>query len=640
MQEAALLERPSVLAVMKELQRLLDILQDPCRVDAENAECKGREAVTKEMETYVEKVRREAYEKGLQDGADEEKKISATLQDSLKREALANMNKKTDAQWKRELNDAVARAKSKAREEANTKANAEIRVAAQRASQENVENLIDVIYFALLFDHHSPWGYAERNTALHSVAGKHNVTPQDLEDISLAGRSLISHPPGIVMSHKDALVACKKRAFKLLHDPDSQAFPKQTALLSLKGSLTWSDIRKKIEPLKTSDFFVSPPFSVMSVIPAMPPTMPTMPLAGNALPIQLQPSTFEPNSQATHKSQEVSQKTSTALAEVSTGTADLSGSLPNDNSTVSDVSTGMLYQSDRNVAEKNQCFVNSMAVTTPEEAAKSGANLAQQFFPMRSEATYPISPSKNTTVATGNNAVELQKKQATGLHSHKNIAKKKSTITSPPSFTGDSDLGITAMESAEDPETLPAAAKLTSNSMPPKPLGKLRKGMDNNNCSKSSLVSRNQKPPMPSKELMQVEVTDVAKDTSTKDEQKIGAKIVMKKDNSPSKNDKDGEIKASKIDIRKQDYVEMQESLADNQKGVDRAKKNRQKHWRSGNRHINKNLSKDETTLQPRKAPTTEPDGTVQTQQSGKGHRRGQGLGKFQPKTQKPILSS
>ena len=493
MQEAALHDRPSVLAVMSELQRLMDILQEPCRLDAESAKCRERAVAAEEAEKALEKARDEAYEAGRKAAIEEAKQKALVGENNIK---TKDKSSKTESEWKKEIQSAVAKAKSQALQEARASNKADIRAAVQRAQQEVADTLIDLLYFAMIFDHQSPWGYVERGMALNSIssipAAAASITPQDLEDISLAGRSLIYVPPGIAMSHADALTHCKQVALGLVQQPNSSALSAPNVPMARRKSVTWKSLQSKIGVLKSSDFFNSPPGAMMGPMHPMHPSIAPLHTGAAALPLQMVPSTGTDGPiQGDQADDDALVDSESVVAQ--NGRATIAGpKMPNSSMDAPLPGAGVtvpMHTVPSVVGAAPVASVPLFLASTPEEAAKSGANLAHHFFPANaSVVSMPdesfhvrkgppfarkkygdgASPtrggfnsrheeSKMTRFANGNRQSfkgYRSKKTNMATGGHGSSLSNARALVSPPSFTGDSALGIAETDSFEDVESV------------------------------------------------------------------------------------------------------------------------------------------------------------------------------------------
>jgi hypothetical protein len=280
-QQNALLERPAVVAVIGELQRLMEVLQEPCRLDAEEAASKARSvAETKAAEGMQETLAR-AREEGAARAA---AAAAAAAEAAAARKPITPT--KTDAEWEQEREEAIAKTRAKALNEAHSQRKSEVRTATRKAAREATDSIVDLLYFAMVFDHLSPWGYSERSVALAHAAAvatspETAITPQDLELIAMTGRTLVTRPMGAVFSHADALRRCKEVAMQLVSEPDAPlAIPMHPVMAST--SITARQLLHKLAVLKGTEYFTGIPGTTsvpgLTIVPG-PPMAPPPPAA-------------------------------------------------------------------------------------------------------------------------------------------------------------------------------------------------------------------------------------------------------------------------------------------------------------------------------------------------------------------------
>jgi hypothetical protein len=239
MQANALLSKPSVVAVIEELERLLKVVEAPLKQEIEAARAIARA-----------------------EGAAE-----ATAAATLAAAVTPPKPQKSPKEWEKEKKAAV----TKARTEATIKAQAEAKITLENAIKDasvdaintTLQTVLEILYFSSLLDPYAPYS-AERNACLYSAhQSRSSLTQDEINTLCYVGRLLTMKAYYSPESHKDALAACKEVALRVISQPEEQVHP--TVQLGVTGKC----LKQTVEAIKALDFFTRGPGG-----PPLPPAMP------------------------------------------------------------------------------------------------------------------------------------------------------------------------------------------------------------------------------------------------------------------------------------------------------------------------------------------------------------------------------
>lgn len=260
-QQNVLNSRPIVCAIIDELEKLLVVLDQAISEETAliRAHC---------LQEAAEVVQIAQNEAAAALAAAQAETASAQAHAAALAAAAKNSRPtKPDEEWIQERNEAVAAAIKDTQRTTNERTKEQISTATSHVAQDTIDKLIDLLYFASLFDPFGPTAF-EGAYFLDSAAARYHkghssmehspekkesqsflpITREDLVIISAMGKLLLTRPFGTILSHKDALARCKESAKKVVMCPEE-------IFQGIEFRCCGKDLMAKIENLKYLDFF-------------------------------------------------------------------------------------------------------------------------------------------------------------------------------------------------------------------------------------------------------------------------------------------------------------------------------------------------------------------------------------------------
>ncbi len=231
MQESALLQRSSVLAIIEELERLLhSVIEAPLKQELDAARAEGA--------------------------------AEATAAAALATAAIKPP--KSPKEWEKEKKAAVTKARKEATLKTQVQANIALETAVKKASEDAInitlETVLEILYFSSVLDPgYSPHsGYApysaERVACLFSAhQSRSSLTQDELNTLCYIGRLLTTKSYFSPESHQDALAACKKIALRIISQTEAQLHP------TVQPGVTGKTLKQTVDAIKALEFFTLTP---------------------------------------------------------------------------------------------------------------------------------------------------------------------------------------------------------------------------------------------------------------------------------------------------------------------------------------------------------------------------------------------
>jgi len=328
---------------------------------------------------------------------------------------------KRKVEWEKETKTAVKKAVNRAKNDAKQMARKEAKAAGQEAMKSTVDAMVDLLYFAGVFDPFVPF-QAEKGAALHyaAVSECQSVAGDSLDLIGLLGKMCTARALGTAMSHKEALEKCKEIALQYV-----------TGSKDVLGdaNVRSEEVKNIIQEVKGLEYFLAPAHVVAATMnglvgPAS--VSATAAAAGTHVP---------PHPHA------MSIQGPMHVAAPISGEHALAQHMP-----VMDeheyMHTGV---NSYGQADAPMVYLHNAVYPTPESAAASGQNLVSQFFGQRSHGKAACHGPEKGSKTLGNQG--------------------------PGSFKGDEGIGIQEMNGVEHTSDPLESGDANSNSKVKQPDG-------------------------------------------------------------------------------------------------------------------------------------------------------------------------
>lgn len=220
-QEAALLSRSGVVAIIEELERLMVVLEEPLKEELGAAAAKA-----------------------------EEQAIASIT---------ATKSSKTDEEWKAEMDTAISSANA-SNDEVLSKMKLEMEAKSKQAQERNVReavnSLMEMLYLGTALDPYNPYNHERHACLAYATMAGSKLTAEALDVVGFISKLLITRPFGAtVLSHKDTLVACQQAALRFVTEPAAQV---HAGLPGVSGK----QVRETLKAIKALDFYAIVPANV------------------------------------------------------------------------------------------------------------------------------------------------------------------------------------------------------------------------------------------------------------------------------------------------------------------------------------------------------------------------------------------